>query len=216
VSLTPSSSRPVVYNLAIPAGAKIVISGDYEDISNYPSVQFDLRYGTPDNFVYANMYGEFRRAYLHAVAAAKFREALRLLHETKPGWRFIIFDALRPRSVQRVLWQMVVGKPEQTYVADPDKGSMHNYGMALDLSLLDSHAVELDMGTPFDDFCELAQPRHEERFVAEGMLSREQVANRHFLRDLMEKAGFIQLPHEWWHFNALAQDEIKASYLIVE
>ena len=158
MSSTPSfSAQALIYHLAIPSGGEVLISSDFEEISRYPGVIFDLRYATQNNFVCANMYGEFRRPYLHRLAAAKFLAAVKLLQERKPGWRFVVFDALRPRSVQRVLWQMVAGSPQQEYVADPEKGSMHNYGMALDLSLQDGHGQELEMGTSFDAFRDLAE-----------------------------------------------------------
>jgi D-alanyl-D-alanine dipeptidase len=118
--------------------------------------------------------------------------------------------------VQWILWEYVVGTDRQKYVANPKGGSIHNYGFALDLSILDETGEELDMGTSFDDFSRLAQPRYEEKFLAEGKLSGIQIGNRRLLRGVMEAAGFNSLRLEWWHFNALPRAEVKANYRIIE
>lgn len=103
-----------------------------------------------------------------------------------------VFDGLRPREVQQRLWDRVKGTEKQSYVADPQKGSVHNYGFAVDLSLQDEQGKEVDMGTPFDSFEPLAQPKLEERFLREGKLSPTHVDHRRLLRDVMESAGFKQ------------------------
>ena len=118
--------------------------------------------------------------------------------------------------MQQVLYGHVAGTPGEPYVAKPDPGSMHNFGMALDLSLLDEHGKEIDTGTPFDDFRPIAQPRHEDQFLTEGLLTEEQVRHRRLLRELMESAGFIQLPHEWWHYDALPKESVHGKFSIVE
>lgn len=194
----------------------VAASPDFVALGPADGVAVDLRYATANNFVGRNMYGEFRTAYLHRVAAAKLLAAAAGLKRLKPDYRLVIFDALRPRSVQQILWDHVKGTDGQNYVANPAGGSVHNYGFAVDLSILDGAGRELDMGTPFDDFTELAKPRLEARFLAEGRLTAAQVANRHLLRGVMEEAGFTQLPIEWWHFDAMRKAEIKARYRIVE
>lgn len=72
------------------------------------------------------------------------------------------------------------------------------------------------MGTNFDDFSPLSQPRLEETFLREGKLSKAALENRHLLKTVMESAGFIQLPVEWWHFDALPEKEVKVKYKIIE
>lgn len=194
----------------------IASSPDYVEIGAADGVAVDLRYATTNNFVGRNLYGEFDGAFLHKVAAAKFRDAVERLGLIEPEYRFVIFDALRPRSVQWILWKYVEGTDRQKYVANPKGGSIHNYGFALDLSILDETGAELDMGTPFDDFTRLAQPGYEEKFLAEGKLSGIQIGNRRLLRGVMEAAGFNSLRLEWWHFNALPRAEVKARYRIIE
>jgi len=191
-------------------------SPDYVDLTTITGLRFDLRYATTNNFTGRNLYGEFNHPYLHRFAAAKLRRAAEILTRKHPHVHLLILDALRPRSVQYQLWNVVKGTPQQPYVADPEKGSIHNYGFAVDLTLVDDDGNELDMGTMFDDFTELAQPRMERKFVAENKLSEDQLKNRLILRWAMESAGFIQLPLEWWHYDALPKAEVKQNYPIIE
>jgi zinc D-Ala-D-Ala dipeptidase len=184
----------------------------------HPSAQLlvDLRYGGTNNFVGKNMYGDYGTVFLHETAAVKLHKAEALLAQENKSWKLLILDALRPRAVQRVLWDRVKGTPQEIYVVDPEKGSNHNFGFAVDLTLADEHGRELDMGTLFDSFEERAQPRHEERLLSSGALKEDQVARRRVLRRVMESAGFIQLPHEWWHYDALPREEVRARFSIVE
>lgn len=185
-------------------------------LHNRDGFKIDLRYAGSNNFVGRNLYGDFNEAYLHPEAFRKLEAALKMLRSLHPGYGMKIFDALRPRSIQRVLFDFVKGTPQEIYVANPDRGSVHNFGFAVDLTLVDESGQELDMGTPFDDFTLLAQPRHEEQFITEGKLTEEQVGNRRLLREVMEAAGFKGISHEWWHFNAQTLDFLKANHTIVE
>lgn len=186
---------------------------DFEDVTALPNVRVDLRYGTKQNLLNADVYEGFQRAILHGVAAEKFRLASKLLSERFPRLQFLVFDALRPQAAQLVFWDLVKDTPQRIYFADPANGSVHSYGFALDLGLCDAQdGRELDMGTGFDDLTELAQPRLEEELLREGKLQEEQVANRKILRTVMEDAGFLQLPHEWWHYDALPGAEVRAKY----
>ncbi|MCH8886957.1 MAG: M15 family metallopeptidase [SAR324 cluster bacterium] len=191
-------------------------SPEFVDVTGWPALVIDLKYATKDNFVGENLYGPFRKAYLHREAAAKLKRAIHNLKVLAPGFRFVIFDALRPRSVQWLLWNKVVGTPEQKYVANPSRGSVHNYGFALDLSLLDAAGREVDMGTPFDNFTRLAQPRYERHFLKTGRLTKAQYRNRRLLKRVMHAAGFRRISNEWWHFNALSIRVLRKNYRIVE
>lgn len=189
---------------------------DFVKVSGMPGLLIDLRYASKNNFMGVNLYGNFNKAWLHKTAATKLRRAVEILREEHPELRLMVLDALRPRSVQRQLFKKVRGTPQQKYVANPDKGSIHNYGFALDITLATAAQKELDMGTPFDDFRRLAQPRHEKEFLKKGLLSKKQVQNRLILRKVMTKAGFIQLPIEWWHYDALPGSRVRAKYKIIE
>jgi D-alanyl-D-alanine dipeptidase len=185
---------------------------DFEDVTDLAQVAVDLRYGTKRNLLKRDVYDGFQRALLHRLAARKLRAAGELLAERHPGYRFLIFDALRPHAAQIEFWKLVRGTPQEPFFADPAHGSIHSFGFAVDLGLLGPDGAELDMGTPFDDLTELAGPRHEEAMLAAGRLIPAQRANRLRLRTVMEEAGFLQLPHEWWHYDALPGAEVRATY----
>lgn len=176
----------------------------------------ELKYATEDNFMNENMYHEFNRAFLHQDAVEKLTAAARELKKLKPNYRFIIYDALRPRSVQWKMWNKVKGTDHQQYIANPESGSNHNFGMAIDLSIVDERGKPLNMGTGFDEFSEMSQPRYEDRYIASGELTPRHLENRKHLKSAMEGAGFKQLSTEWWHFDALAKADIRARYQIVE
>lgn len=189
---------------------------EFSDLSDLANVRTDLRYGSTNNLLGRDVYSGFQRVLLHRIAAEKFRIAARLLAEERPELRFLVFDALRPQSAQVEFWNLVKGTPQQPYFADPAKGSIHSYGFAIDVGLIDGNGNELDMGTPFDDLTERAEPRREQELLARGALSPAQIENRLILRSVMERAGFRQLPHEWWHYDALPPEEVRARYQRVE
>ena len=144
------------------------------------------------------------------------KSAIAELQRRAPGFKLLLFDCLRPGSAQKVLWSFVRGTPQQKYVADPERGSIHSYGLAIDLSLQDAEGREVDMGTPYDQFDELAEPRHEDRFLSEGRLTKTQIENRQLLREVMTAAGFQGLPHEWWHFDAKPPTEVRRHHQILD
>ena len=189
---------------------------DYVNLRELPATRIALKYGTTENFMGKNVYGDFPEPYLHRLAADKLRWAAELLQKRNPGLAFLILDALRPRSVQRLLWAHVKGTAEEGYVANTDRGSMHNYGCAIDLTLVDETGRELDMGTAFDTFHPLSQPKLEAEYLRSGELTQAHVDNRLILRNAMTEAGFIQLAHEWWHYDAFAGDEVRSRFQIIE
>jgi D-alanyl-D-alanine dipeptidase len=189
---------------------------EFITVEESKNVKILLKYATSDNFMQENLYGEFNSCYLHKDAFVKFQKAVGNLKEIKPGWKFVLYDCLRPRSIQYKLWEKVKGTSKEPYVANPDKGSIHNFGFALDLSLLNELGNEVDMGTSFDDFTALAEPVKEEAFFKSGKLTKEQLANRKILRGIMVKALFEQRPNEWWHYDAISGKIVKKRYKIVE
>src|SRR3979490_2200638 len=93
--------------------ARLAQDKNYVDVSNFQNVRVSLRYASEDNFMGKNIYGEFHSCLLHRVAADKFRVAARVLQEERPGWKFLIFDCLRPRSLQEKLFAVVKGTAQQ-------------------------------------------------------------------------------------------------------
>jgi hypothetical protein len=134
-----------------------------------------------------------------------------------PHLRILVGDAVRPLFVQKEMWKLVAGTTKQPYVANPQWGSMHNYGAAVDVTLFDVQTgKQLDMGTPLDYFGPLAQPLLEDKYLRNGELNVAQVENRHILRDAMQDAGWHSINIEWWHFNAFPKADIRRNYSMVK
>jgi D-alanyl-D-alanine dipeptidase len=184
---------------------------DFIDISTFENVKLDKRYASANNFCGEILDTNKFSASLHPIATEKFLKACQILAKEKPGWKFVVFDAYRPLSVQKKLYEHVRGTPKAHYVAYPSYG-IHCYGFAIDLSLIDNKNKELDMGTDYDDLSALAEPRYEAKFLHEGKLSKQQYENRMLLRRIMKEAGFHQLQREWWHYEALPEHIVRANY----
>ena len=181
-----------------------------------PDIAIDLKYASEDNFLDTAIYGDMDKCYLRQKAADKLKAAQELLQEKKPGYSLVVFDGARPRRVQFIMWKLLDVPYKLNYLADPKKGSIHNYGFAVDLSIVDENGKQLDMGTPFDFFGPLAQPQLENKFLASGELTEAQHENRKLLREVMKKSGFYDIRTEWWHFNALPSSYVKANYEIID
>jgi zinc D-Ala-D-Ala dipeptidase len=181
-----------------------------------PSIRVELKYASAENFMGTNVYGNLSKAYLRREAAEKLARANAHLKELRPGLTLLVVDGVRPRHVQRKMRKLLEGTPKQNYVADHRSGSMHNYGCAVDLTIIDTNGNRLDMGTPMDHFGPLSQPRLEAKFLKQGKLTKEQIANRRLLRDVMTKAGFLTIPIEWWHFEAFDKSTIRTKFKIIE
>lgn len=180
------------------------------------TIVVDLKYATTDNFTKEILYDDLTEAYLHPIAAHKLQKAQQLLREIDPNLSLLIYDAGRPMSVQKKMYKVVQNTPYREYVADPSKTGMHNYGMAVDLTICDSDGIPLDMGTPFDFFGKAAGINHEEQLLSAGLLTREQIGNRKLLRKVMTEAGFITIRGEWWHFNASSRQEAKQNTKLID
>lgn len=182
-------------------------------------IKVDLKYSSTDNFFGQDVYGDLMNAYLQPVVAEQLKTAQALLKQENPNYTLLVYDGVRPLSVQQILWDNL-DKPDSVkplYVADPKVGSLHNYGVAVDLTIFNTKADSaLDMGTGYDFFGYAAYPDREKQMLAEGVLSPEQIANRELLRKVMNKAGFTGIGSEWWHFNAYSRKEAGEKFKIVE
>ena len=184
-----------------------------------PTIMVDLRYSSKNNFLKKDIYGDLEDCFLRKEPAEMLCLANKHLKESYPELRLLVFDGLRTRSVQKKLWDALdtISLSERTqFVADPEKGSIHNYGAAVDLTLSLENGLELDMGTNYDHFGELAFPALEDSLLALGKLTDKQIGNRRILREVMTKAGFSTIDSEWWHFDAFSYNETKNKYKIVE
>ena len=153
------------------------------------NIDLYLAYGTADNFTGEPVY-ERAAAYLHKDAEALMSCAIKLA--ARQGWRFLVFDAFRPSEAQWKLWHHT---PDPEFLADPNRGSPHSRGVAIDLTLIDDKTGEaLDMGTGFDAFTPLSHHGNTEI----STLAQE---NRYRLLGLMTAAGWDCYMNEWWHYQ---------------
>jgi D-alanyl-D-alanine dipeptidase len=190
----------------------IAASPDFRHLSSVAGIAVDLRYATPHNFVGRDLYSPHDCAWLHRDAAAALERVVQWLAAARPGYTVLVLDALRPQRVQEQLWDALAGTGLQIYLANPARGSIHSFGMALDITLLDERACEVDMGTGFDDLSERSQPGLEQALLARGEITPAQIANRQLLRDAMAHGGFAGISSEWWHYDFGDRDVVRRTY----
>ena len=157
-----------------------------------PTIKLDMRYATANNFTGRILYSEARAFLTVAAAQAVVRASAAARAE---GFGLTIYDAYRPWRVTKQLWDATPVGPKKDYVANPKRGSKHNRGCAVDLTLHDLKTGALvEMPTEFDDFSEKA---HRDYAGA----SPAAIANRARLQRYLEAEGFVGLSNEWWHFD---------------
>ena len=149
---------------------------------------FDMKYATEDNFLKQKVYA-CEECYLR-LKTVKFLIAANSEFKKK-GYRIKLFDCYRPLDIQKKMWELI---PNADYVADPKKGSVHNSGGAVDITLVDAKGKELDMGTPFDFFGPEASHNYQG-------FSNKISKNRIYLKEVMLQNNFKSFDSEWWHYN---------------
>ncbi|MDE2430091.1 MAG: M15 family metallopeptidase [Burkholderiales bacterium] len=189
---------------------------DFRRLETIDGIVIDLRYVGADNFVGRDLYGNLDCAWLHHEAATALQTAAKWLREHHPQYRLVVLDALRPHRVQEMLWKHLEGTPLRMYVADPARGSIHSFGMAVDVTVLDADGNELDMGSAYDEMVEKSHPALEQKMLAEGQLTPHQISQRELLRQAMFHGGFRGINSEWWHFNCGDPVVVRQTYLRVD
>lgn len=159
---------------------------------------FDLRYATENNFTEKLIY-DCARCFLRPKVKAQLINFQQYIKE-KHGLGVLLFDCYRPRPYQQRLWDIV---PDERFVGNPAKGSMHNRGMAVDIALTDNKGNILDFGTDFDHFGPAAFHN-----AQADKISEEAAKNRLLLKDEIGKYGFLPITSEWWHYSY--REEIQA------
>lgn len=196
---------------------KFINAGLVDIASIDKSIQVNLVNSDPrKNFFRENYYQGLQKAYLRKRVALKLSKAQKILKIKKPSYSLQILDAARPRSVSKAMYKKMKGTKSEKYVANPKKGSMHNYGIAVDLTIVDENGQELDMGlSPFNKSTLEIYWQYLKMKIG-IKLSKEQRANRKMLADVMKAAGFYPLSHEWWHFNGLEKQKARQLFKIIE
>lgn len=149
---------------------------------------YELKYATPDNFLKQAVY-DCGECYLRKSTAEALVKANKAFIQL--GYRIKLFDCYRPLSIQKKMWKIL---PGTHYVANPAKGSKHNRGAAVDLTLVDAQGKELNMGTPFDFFGKEAHHTYTEH-------TKEVLENRKLLKETLNKYNFKSIYSEWWHYE---------------
>lgn len=180
------------------------------------SVLVHLVYATSENFVGKVLYKDIRKAFLLPETARCLADAQRRLKLLRPELSLLVYDAARPMQVQQEMWDLVKGTDKRVYVSNPGNGGgLHNYGAAVDVTLVDSLGHVLPMGSDFDYFGDEARPDREECMVEQGKIILPHIHNRKLLRRVMVEAGFRVLPSEWWHFNLMSREEAKRRLKVI-
>jgi D-alanyl-D-alanine dipeptidase len=185
---------------------------EFKHLTAIAGIDIDLRYATANNFAERNLYGNLDCAWLRHDAAKGLSSAVAWLATHRPGYRLRVLDALRPQRVQEQLWEKLAGTPLEQYLAHPERGSIHSFGMAVDLTLLDPQGIEMDMGSGFDELSELSHPALDSEHLALGTLSAAQITERGWLRAAMRAGGFHGISSEWWHFDFGERDLVRRHY----
>lgn len=178
-----------------------------------PDIPVSLMYARADNFTGQVLYKDLKEAYLHPKAARALAKAQQILKKSHPELTLKVYDAARPMNIQQKMWNVVAGTPKNIYVSNPrNGGGMHNYGMAVDITLADAKGDSIPMGTRIDYMGAAAHIDKEALLVQKKVISAEAKRNRELLRSVMRQAGFKPLRTEWWHFNLISRAQAKAYY----
>jgi len=161
----------------------------WQEITEEDGVVLDIRYATDNNFTEKQIY-PCSRCFLRPELATRIKTLQLDIHK-RYGLNLKLFDCYRPRPAQQKLWDIV---PDERYVTKPSKGSMHNRGLAVDITLVGKDGVDLDMGTAYDFF-------GPEAYTTNTDLPEEVLKNRRILTKMMDIHGLKGIRTEWWHFS---------------
>ncbi len=187
-TIRPTETPDPVKPTGTPVIKPVEIEGLIELAKLDNTFVFDIKYATTDNFTGKKIYSQ-SKCLINKNTAVKLIKANEEFK--KKGYRIKIFDAYRPYSAQKVLWDAASDK---SFVADPKKGSVHNRGAAVDITLVDKNGVELQMPSGYDEFTERARLDYKD-------CTEDKIANRELLGKTMVKYGFRRISNEWWHFE---------------
>ena len=170
-----------------------------------PGIEVYIVYATPYNFMGRVLYEDLDEAYLVPEAMEKLRKANELLRKKRMDLHLVVYDAARPRSIQELMWKVVENTDLEDFVANPNKsgGGPHNYGVAVDVTLVDCTGHPIPMGSEYDYFGDRLRADLEIELFEKGEINRRELLNRRLLREIMTEAGWLVEPSEWWHFNAM-------------
>ena len=189
---------------------------DFRRLDSIEGLASELRYASTDNFSNRVLYRDNGRdidcAWLRREAAEGLELAVAWLLTQRPGYTLLVLDALRPQRVQEAIWTQAAGTLMESYFANPEAGSMHSYGMAVDVTLRDPAGEECDMGTGFDAMTPASHPVLHAEHLALGVLQPAHLIERGWLSAAMSRSGFRGIATEWWHFDFGDRDAVRRHY----
>lgn len=232
ISLNIKSYRSLLCTFVLPAGMSVMSllpsqaqstalsmerQGMVKVLDVDPTIHVSLMYARADNFCGVVLYEDLREAYLHPQAAKALKKAQTYLKQLYPKLSLKVYDATRPMRIQQIMWDKVKNTAQKNYVSNPaNGGGMHNYGMAVDITLCNEKGDTLDMGTKIDYMGSAAHIDKEDLLVAQKRISAQARKNRQILRKVMRHAGWTALRTEWWHFNLCSRATAKKYYKVVK
>ena len=182
------------------------------------AIYWELKYATSDNFMHRKLYDTLKKPFVQIAIARKLAKCQEYLASINADYHLLIYDALRPLSVQWEMWNALDTIPVNErvkFVSNPANGSVHNYGAAVDITICNNNKTPLDMGAGYDEIRKIAYPSLEKDFLKSGELTLEHIANRQLLRNVMQQQNFRNIPTEWWHYNAADRNTIKRQFHII-
>ena len=216
LTLTACQSRAVEGKSEIELGLEQI--GLQSVSEQIPGIEVYMVYATPYNFMGRVLYEGLDEAYLVPEAMDKLRKANELLRQKRLDLHLVVYDAARPRSIQQQMWKVVENTELQDFVANPNKsgGGPHNYGIAVDVTLVDCTGHPIPMGSEYDYFGDRSRVDLEAELIKNGEINHRELLNRQLLREIMTEAGWIVEPSEWWHFNAMPLSEASQKLTVIE
>lgn len=183
-----------------------------------PGIEVYMVYSTPYNFMGRVLYEGLDEAYLVPEAMEMLKKANDYLRKKRMDLHLVVYDAVRPRSIQKQMWSIVEGTDLEDFVANPYKhgGGAHNYGIAVDVTLVDCTGHPIPMGSEYDYFGDRSRVDLEKKLYRTGEITRRELQNRQLLREVMTQAGWLVEPSEWWHFNAMPISEAAEKMTVIE
>ena len=183
-----------------------------------PGIEVYMVYATPYNFMGRVLYEGLDEAYLVPEAMEKLRKANEILRKKRLDLHLVVYDAARPRSIQQQMWSVVENTDLEDYVANPNKsgGGAHNYGIAVDVTLVDCTGHPIPMGSEYDYFGDRSRVDMEAELLERGEINHRELQNRQLLREIMTEAGWSVEPSEWWHFNAMPLAEASQRLTVIK
>lgn len=173
---------------------------DIHDLDSTLAV--DLIYAKPYNFMGKVLYKDVKKAFMLPETAEKLVKANKLLKRIRPDLNLIVYDAARPVSIQQDMWNSVEGTDMEDFVANPARGGgNHNFGNAVDVTIIDCTGHPIPMGAEYDCFADHSRTNIEQQLIDEGVITKRELENRLLLRKVMTESGFLTIDEEWWHFD---------------